>query len=140
MISCRQHAFVPSLFSYFLIAESLFRGDSVAFYARSNAILSFVFFLRQIIVLALSSLLQLPVLDPVIFIASSVAPLAPILAASFFLLGAFRSFVFSLQRVSSHSPVSHPLLLTLAPRVAKQVFVFRFEITLPFRCVPLYVS
>ena len=180
MTSYRQHVFVPSLSSYFPIAEFLFHVDFVVFYARFDAILSFTFSLRQIVLQALSSLLQLaslfliksepsdaslPKIDPVVFsslvgvsspilssplqlvklvliisITSSVSLLALVLVASFFLLNAFRSFVFSLQRVSSHSPVFHPLLLTLAPEVAKQVFIFRFEITLPFRCVPLYVS
>ena len=180
MISSRQHVFVPSVSSCFLIAKSLFHGDFVVFYVRFDAILSFIFSLQQIVVLALSSLLQLAnlflvksepsdafllnidlivfsslasvsfltpsfplqllVLAPVISKASSVSPLVPIPVAFFFLLNAFRSFVFSLQRVSSHSPVSHPLLLTLTPVVTRQVFIFRFKTTLPSGCVPLYAS
>ena len=140
MISSRQHVFVPSISSCFLIAKSLFHGDFVVFYVRFDAILSFIFSLRQIVVPTLSSLLQLPMLATIISIASSDALLVPIPVAFFFLLNAFRSFVFSLQRVSSHSPVSHPLLLTLTPKVARLVFIFRFETTLPSECVPLYAS
>ena len=180
MISAPQHVFVPTVSSCFLIAESLFHGGFVVFYVHFGAILSFIFSLRQIILPALSSLLQLAnlflvkfepsdafllnidliiffflasvsfltpsfplqllMLTPIISIASSVSPLVPIPVAFFFLPNASRSFVFSLQRVSSHLPVFHPLLLTLTPEVTRQVFIFRFKTILPSTCVPLYAS
>ena len=140
MISSPQHVFAPSVSLCFLIAESLFHGDFIVFYVHFDFILSFIFSPQQIVVPTLSSLLRLPMLATIISIASSDVPLAPIPVVFFFLPDASRSFVFSLQRVSSHLPVFHPLLLTLTPEVTRQVFIFRFEKTLPSVCVPLYAS